>query len=102
MGDGVVDEELDGAGEDIERSGTVLALAHEDFARAILLAGDRAGKFVPDLFANAGKIRNGGQLVRRQEIPTQIRCQDYVLSHRYPLIRASMSDFVPFSELSED
>ena len=74
MGNGVVDEQLDGAGEDIERSGAVLALAHEDFAGAVKLARDRAREFVPDLFANAGKIRNGGQLVRRQEIPTQIRC----------------------------
>ena len=49
VGKRAVDEQFDGARENIERSGAVLALAHEDFAGAVKLARDSAWELLKKL-----------------------------------------------------
>ena len=73
MGYGVVEKQLDGTGENVERGGTVLPFTHQDFAGAIFLTRDGARKLIPDLFSDPGKIGDGSQLLGSQELPSQIR-----------------------------
>src|SRR5262249_10129910 len=79
--DRVMDRELERAGEDVEGSRTVLDLAHQEPARLVFLARDRAGKFLPDFLAYGGKIGDRSQLVGGEDLASQVGRQDYVFGH---------------------
>ena len=67
-GDRVVNVDLDRAREDVKRSGAVLTLAHDELARRVILAHDRAGKLLPNFFAYRGKIGYCGQLAGGEDL----------------------------------
>src|SRR5581483_6240811 len=95
--DRVVQVKLDRAFEDVEGGGSVLALAHEDLAGAVALAGDGAGELVPDLLADAGEVGDGRELVGRENVAAEVCRKDDVFRHSQEWARRNSYTIGPVS-----